>query len=587
MAETKISANEVYMKDLFDHKYLFEIPNFQRPFSWEKDNFTQLSDDIKEAIEDNEEKYGFQIDNYEPYFLGSIILRTKNLKGDGSGIYEIIDGQQRIISFTIFLAVIRDLIKPETKIDKNRQSKLQNRIYQEEDDDAGDIAEMRVKIRSKESQFFQKYILEIDGTKKIDELSKNDLSKPKENICDAIEIFKGIFCDDSNDVNNNLLNTYIKFILQKVVLVVIVTDTLNSAFRLFNITNTRGVPLTNADLLKSENLGQIKETEINKYTEIWENIEVDIGLEKLDMLISFIRSIKLKEKAKISIYKEFEKKVFNKDPGFKGKNFIEYLEKVASIYKKYILDGDISSSNVDNNTYYYNLITLMRDYLPFNDWMAALIKFVEKFNDDSNLYRFLIKLEKKVVFDWVKGLTFTPRLTQIYRIIRLIEKNNEIENILEDKIFNDEIFADKQSFKNSINDSKLYNKARSRISKYLLLRIDMEKYYNTNKKIRYTGIITVEHILPQTPKDKYWLDRFDKMEKLDWTNRLGNLVLLNHRKNSQASNKPFPLKKQDYFEKRSDFRITQDLKRYNDWDMKNLKERHKFLMVKASNIWIS
>jgi len=46
MVEEKISAKEVYIKNLFGHKYLFEIPNFQRPFSWEKDNFAHLSDDI-------------------------------------------------------------------------------------------------------------------------------------------------------------------------------------------------------------------------------------------------------------------------------------------------------------------------------------------------------------------------------------------------------------------------------------------------------------------------------------------------------------------------------------------------------------
>ena len=213
MVEEKISAKEVYIKNLFGHKYLFEIPNFQRPFSWEKDNFAQLSDDIKEVIEDNEKKYANQIDKYEPYFLGSIILRTKESKGDGSGIYEIFDGQQRIISSTILIAVIRDLIKPETEKDRIQRKNLQKKIYQEEDDLAGNIAEMRVKIRYKERQFFQKYILELDGTKKIDELGKKALSKPKQNIYDAIKIFKGIFYDGSNELNIDLLTKYVKFFL--------------------------------------------------------------------------------------------------------------------------------------------------------------------------------------------------------------------------------------------------------------------------------------------------------------------------------------------------------------------------------------
>ena len=49
---------------------------------------------------------------------------------------------------------------------------------------------------------------------------------------------------------------------------------LNSAFRLFHTLNTAGLDLSPSDILKAENLGVIKEDEIQKqYAEIWQSIE--------------------------------------------------------------------------------------------------------------------------------------------------------------------------------------------------------------------------------------------------------------------------------------------------------------------------
>ena len=98
MNTEKIKAHEITLKDLFGDKYIFEIPNFQRPFTWEKENFEQLFTDIKDALDLNKENYGDKIEDYEPYFLGSVILWIKDLKDDGSGVYAVIDGQQRLVT---------------------------------------------------------------------------------------------------------------------------------------------------------------------------------------------------------------------------------------------------------------------------------------------------------------------------------------------------------------------------------------------------------------------------------------------------------------------------------------------------------
>jgi len=580
MVEERIKAGEIYIKDLFGDKYLFEIPNFQRAFAWEKENFEQLFSDIEDALQLNQEN-GKKFDEYEPYFLGSIILWIKKSKDDGSGEYAIIDGQQRLVSLAILMALMRDLTN-----DGDHKIDLQTSIYQKASKAKGTPEKVRIKIREKEEDFFKKYILREGGTSDINGIDKSSLSESKQHMVEAIEIFKNSFRNEKETINQTLLDNYIKYLLQKVVLVVIKTSNLASAFRLFNIINARGMPLTNADLLKSESLSVVPKEEEGKYTKIWEDIEEDLGSEKMEMLISFIRSMKLKEKARKSIFEEFDSKIFKKEPSFKGKSFIKYLQNVSRIYREKIEDASISTERSKEEIYYYNLISLMRDFLPFNDWMATIIKFKERFNDDSQLFEFLKIFERKIVVDWIAGLSFTERLTRVYKVIKLIEDSSNPEDIFKNSMFNDEITNSRDSFSNALDDINLYGKGRSRVPKYILLRIDMERSYNQNKKITYGREITIEHILPRTPIDPYWLNNFNGDERLKWTNKVGNLVLLNSRKNSEAGNKPFPDKVKNYFEKRSDFDITNELKDCQDWTLKELKERHEKIIKEATKIWI-
>jgi len=378
----QIEASEIYLKDLFDDKYLFEIPYFQRQFAWDKENFEQLIEDIDDAID----TFG---DN-EPYFLGSVILWTKELKDDGSGSYAVIDGQQRLTSLVILMGCLRDLA--QNQMAKNN---LQGRIYQEEDEFSGTEECVRVKVRDQESDFFKEYILSDGGTQKFESTNVAELSEPKQHIAQAVSIFLKYFKNDGGVPDQSMIEIFIKYLLQRVVIVAVKTTSLTSSFRLFNIINARGLPLSVADLLKSENLRMVVEQERSKYAKIWEDIEEDLGIDDLEMLISFIRSMTLKEKAKKAIFDEFEDKIFKDNPGFKGIKFIEYLERVSSIYRKKISEPNINIADRCKEVYYFNLVSIMRDFLPFNDWISALIRFDDKFSDDESFFRFFSFLRGK------------------------------------------------------------------------------------------------------------------------------------------------------------------------------------------------
>ncbi|GAA3328705.1 hypothetical protein GCM10020331_073760 [Ectobacillus funiculus] len=80
----------------------------------------------------------------------------------------------------------------------------------------------------------------------------------------------------------------------------------------------------------------------------------------------------------------------------------------------------------------------------------------------------------------------------------------------------------------------------------MLLRLD--SLLTTGQPFYDHAVITVEHVLPQTPKEgSKWLEYFD--DPSQYVHKLGNLVLLTRVKNSQARNYDFQKeKKESYFQ---------------------------------------
>lgn len=575
MFTEKVKAKEYYIKDLLSDKFLFEIPDYQRAYSWNKDNLKQLIEDIWESVEINKDD---NEDNIEPYFIGSIILCSKEYKDDGWGLYDVIDGQQRLTSIIMLIATIRDLID-----NKNYKSVLSSLIYQKPNDLMGIKESIRVKVRGKEAEFFKKYILSDDGTLLLNEIDEKELSEAKNNMLNAVKVFKDSFIDENGEILNDKLNAFTKYLLQKVVLVVIITDSFTSAFRLFNVINARGLPLTNADLLKSENLRVIDESIRNIYTDIWESNEQDLGKDKLEQLIGFIRTMKLKKKPSTTIYEEFNKKIFINEPEYIGVNFIEHLNSVKKIYDKFIIEGSIDDINKEDSIYYNSLINIMKDFLPYDEWMAAVLKFIEKFNNGEQIIEFVKLLEKRLVIDWINGNSFADRLGRVYRIIETIDNSESFDEIKLSDIFIYDIERTSAYFKNSLNDIEFYSKGRMMIPKYILIRLDME--LRKGEGVDYSNKIMLEHVLPRNAKDAYWTSNFTAEQRRNWANRLGNLVIINGAKNTKANNKAFAEKVEQYLSRKGDFSITKEVNNLKDWNMEILSKRHDELVNRSLELW--
>jgi len=587
-----IEAKEVKVKELFSPSFIFEIPIYQRPLSWEKDNFEILFEDIFDAINSGESQY----------FLGSIILHEHEKEENK---YYLVDGQQRITALAILMAVIRDF---NVTINLNKlKEKLNSYLYQEEDKYAEIPEEMRIIPWEDLKDIFLKYIYKHNGTELFKSefennlIEYNDAQDPKYHLYEAINVF----IDKLNDklINPNELEKFVKYLLNQVSLVYIKTATLKSAFRLFNVLNTRGLRLNTSDLLKSENIGMIPDQVMrHQYAKIWRDIENNIGREELENIIAFIRTVQIKEKAKLSIYEEYRRIIFENGILQRGKGFIDYLKELSDIYFSKILEPKLRLDARKENEY-KNVANLLIRFVPFSDWIPPLLSFSYKFKQDEHLLEFILKLEKKVIIEWAAGFSYTERITSLNRILKLIESKDNAKNIIDQLLFYKEEdlpgrpaktldFSDKENIQSIIltklNDKQFYSIHGGRLAKYILLRIDMQ-YWELENFTGYPGTITVEHILPQTPaSDSDWVKIFTEDERANLTNTMGNLVLLSGRKNSQAQNYNFNEKKVVYFKgKSTPFRITKAVEEKDKWTGSELKERHQVLLHDAMKIFLT
>lgn len=326
-----------------------------------------------------------------------------------------------------------------------------------------------------------------------------------------------------------------------------------------------------------------------------------MGREELDEVITFARTIKAKEKARLSMYEEYQK-LFDKNLIGRGEAFFDSIEKMARIYEQRILNRSVDLKDLLKKNRYKLTVELMKRFIPFSDWVPPLMAFDFKFGSDDLLVDFLCRLEKKVVVEWAAGFTRTERITSMSRVTRLIDDMDDPKDVLA-KLFKskaEENATDTRSrfidlankelvsriLAEKLDDPQFYSIHGGKFAKYVLLRIDMEMWDIENLP-GYPGTITVEHILPRTPKEgSEWVKKFDAKDREKWTNRLGNLVLLSGRKNSVAGNLDFKTKKDKYFKKKSTpFKITQKINNYSDWGLKQLVERHKKLIETFTEIY--
>lgn len=565
----EIKSEKILVKDIFSNLW-FRIPEYQRPYVWGNDQIDDLLDDLIFALEEKPN---------QDYFLGSFVYQIKRAdKNNGQNFDEndLLDGQQRMTTLFLLFACIRDLSDND-----NLKGSCQNSIYQKGDefDAIPERIRLAFAIRHEVQDFVEKHIKVVGGTDKENDLKslKNKSTDPStRNMANNVLKIRQFLQKQlvSAALTGFDLRKFYTFIRQKVLMIYVATENLDDAFRLFTILNDRGMPLRNSDILKATNLGVLTNpTEKERYAKIWEKAEGDLG-DDFDRFLSHLRTILLKDKARLNLLDEFEQKIYlttEKPTGQqklplleKGKATFVLIERYLEIYNQ-LLSGN-NYNEIGNNFHFDNLIRVMLTGLPSTDWLPPLMRYFERFKY-NRILEFLIKLDNQLSSDWIAQYSPTARIERMNSITRAIEAANDENEFLDSQ---SPFLIDEEGFSRAV-ESAVYGR---RFTRYLLLKLDY--LYMDHLHPMSFQRLSVEHILPQNPNSKsQWCMDFTESERHEWTHRLGNLVLITTIKNTSLGNLDFAEKKKRYFAQRintcpNSLRVLNN----NKWTLEELKNNH-------------
>lgn len=535
-----IEAKKKELKDLLNREFFFRVPEYQRPYSWDEEHFTDLVQDLIDAKKDQE------------YFLGTIVVHKKD------GVNDIVDGQQRLTTIMILLACLRDLIE-----DKDFKASIQEKIIQKENIVDGIPEKIRIEVKDRE--IFNELIIPENGTKTPKD--EDNLPEPQWRYVTAIKIFT----EKLKNFSQEALKDFTKFLSQKCILIYLSTNTFEDAFRLFIIVNDRGKQLRRIDILKANNISPtviISDAVRNSLSQKWEDWEKNLGGETFEQIIFLLRFMLIGEKPQSDLLIEFEERIFKKGIVSKGEKFIDLVCEYASMYNDIFEDFTYFDAN-PLKVRIVGLLYIMNNEFKSNEWKAVLLLYLKKFKQ-KNIDTFLYKLEMKYLEGWLSGTSKDVRIVGFGNIIKAInaaKKPNEV-------IDSESLKFDIQKLKDELSDD-IYTKQHC---KYILSRLELLSSENDiEKKIKAKSI---EHVLPQNPKeDSQWLKDFDDDERKYWLNKIANLVLLSKSKNSSARNYDFDEKKDRYLKaKVSDYPRSIQVLGFTKWTPTELQKRQDELM---------
>lgn len=604
MKNHTLKTDRKYVMDIFSEKAFYNIPEYQRPYVWKEEQIEVFLNDISTAMKQ---------DNEKEYFLGCMIWNTKKVVDESNNSYEcqdILDGQQRFITMYILQGVLRDLsVDPDFKETVNKCLKQKENKFRRIPSRNRIIFEIR-----EDATFLEEYLLKNESTLKKDELkdlcTDSDRSVSVKNIANGILIMhkwwsnkKKELAEYGDEGFQNFLVDFYTYLSTKVMVLYLATpDNLDDAYNLFTVLNSRGMQLQNGDILRAQNLRVIESEKLRKeYAKKWSEYEnkIDEPFNSFDDFLWTFIFIRMKYRSddNASIIKAFEflyNRNKDKKGGFeKGIEAIDLIGRYANHFEA-ISNSTVKTPNSGN--FFSNLNFILTSTFG-NQHLSIMMHYRECFGD-YQIDELLVKIDNLLSSTWLMGKRMSQ--TRIFVILRRIDyHSNKIidERISRDtaaqSFLNDPVlsysFIDENSSAKPIDINEFYKTLDNEIwgsfagtkinkTRYLLLKLDLLRIsIHDNLQFNKTRS-SVEHIMPRKISFPDW--EIDREDHFNWVHRLGNIVLIDKRKNSSLSNRSYNIKLEKY-KKDIEARANTNyvfMTYHSYWNIETIKNNHNRIL---------
>jgi uncharacterized protein with ParB-like and HNH nuclease domain len=588
MADSALDTGHKYIKELFQKDRFYNIPEYQRPYVWGPEQVRTMCEDLAAALAQ---------DKNREYFLGCMIWNSKRELNHGTPhvYHDILDGQQRFITLYLLHAVVRDL-----STNASVKSKVGQRLQQEGDDleEVPERNRLQFSIRQDE-EFFQQFVLTEQGTRHdalLAELAGSaSATTSVRNMATALRTLHVWWAEQlrhysAEEAFQKYLHDFLAYLGTRVLVLYLSTsDNLDAAYNLFTVLNSRGLQLQASDILRTQNLGVVAdEAARRKYAARWDDYQsaVENVYSSFDDFLWTMITILVKYRDGAStsnignsfnfIYKQnlLQKGAATFD--FMGR-YVQHLEAVFT-------------ANYQAEEYgclYENLNYIL--YNTFGSQYLVVLMHYRACFGDTGLLEFLLKIDNLFSAAWLTS-SFSI-LTRIFTVLRRMEEVREsypadkpaaATAFLQDDVlrydYQDEkahTRIDLPKFFQLLDEEHWGSFSGTRINKtrYLLLKLDLLTGNLNNKLFLNKAQASLEHILPQKPKAPAW--QVSEEYHAAWLHRLGNVVLVDTKKNASLSNSSFLDKRHKYstyIEGRANTNYV--FITYQQWDEPTLKQNH-------------
>lgn len=546
----KVTPVSKSLADVMRGNFL-KIPRFQRPYDWDRDNLTDFWNDLKDRAEPE-------------YFMGSLVVfgdqKEKNL-------ISIVDGQQRITTITIMLAIIRDQLDAAGE--------------------AGPASAIHDLIETRDLDNKSRFVLEHDPADRYLQYviqSRTPDSKilpegpQQENLAGAqrwLDYALRKHITEEIGTSSAKVVAYLKHLrdcLLQMHFVSIELDNEDDAYLIFETLNTRGKDLRASDLLKNHFMrlmpARVKGHDVAK--DSWQDIveklnSVTVNIDPDSFLLHYwLCHHESVSKAKLfSHYKRDIKKV-------NAKSWLSDIKSSASTYVKCIAPGEISFAKEERSL--QESISAIRIFgvAQAAPLMLAIMTQYE---------RKIISLKTaRSAFKMIENFTFQ------FNALTQSRGGGGVSNMYAKLAQNTMGCADSQEFTYVLSDIK--EKFRDRVPDVTEFSVPFSRlvyrnsYTRDRNLVRYAltkiarhygmpdevdiSMLTIEHILPQSQGEETG-DAYD-------VGAIGNLVFVNESLNGKLGTKSFQEKKK-LFTKQNNVYLDEFLKNEDEWDEERIAIR--------------
>lgn len=558
-----LDTKTLSFNDIIGNGKIYNVPLYQRDYSWDQDNWEDLWNDIINVYE-----------NKESHYMGSIVLQNK-----GDSKFQIIDGQQRFTTLSIIaLAVIAKL--KELASDNIEKEFNEERVDLLMKDYLGQKDSVSLKYSSKlflnenNDPFYQQRLLnfrEPVNYKKLIDSDKLLWDAYLFYIKKIDELFNTM--KDGGELASFLKNNVGKDLL---FIQITVEDELN-AYTVFETLNSRGVELTSADLLKNYLFSLVAKspTDLDHVRDQWKKIISIIGLKKFPVFLRHYLNSNTKLISKEYLFKAIKNKVK------KDSDVFELLDELENSAYIYIALGNPNDELWKRDKDLLEAIDALRLFGVTQHKPLLMISYIKL--DDINKFKKLVKSIVSISYRYnVIGRLQTNIMDKVYNKASIKVSNSESKTVSDILTSIQELYILDDDFKNAF-EGKTFNTNSSNTKKqarYTLYKIEGQ-IPNGNKYDYLSDAGTIEHILPENLTEA-WEEYFSEDEYIRNLFKIGNLTLLESDKNIKVKDSTIDIKQPVYRE--SKYAITKTID-VSEWNTNSIRERQSRLANTACGIW--